>query len=351
MIKVLIVDDSITQREILKQVLEADGEFVVVGEARDGNQVVQMVRECRPDVVLMDIHMPEMDGIEATRQVMSQCPVPIVVASATLRRRDVDHGLQAIEAGAVSMISKPDGAALLHLKKIAPELRHELLAAAQANVARLTQQAAPTVKSVPVPQPQVAIRKSQLIEAIGVCASTGGPSVLSEIFGNLPKPYPIPILLVQHISEGFVDGFGEWMASQTKQSVGIAADGQRLTPGIWLAPMRRHLALASSTRISLPHRKSADVHCPSGEQLFESMARHLGPRAVGVQLTGMGNDGAQGLLTLKEAGGETIIQSEATSLIWGMPKVAKELGAANHEFSPMAIAGVLTRLAANRGTP
>ena len=359
MIRVLIVDDSITQREILKQVLEADGDFIVVGQARDGSQVVDLVRECRPDVVVMDIHMPNMDGIEATRQVMSQCPVPIVIASSTLKKLDVDHGLRAIEAGAVSVVMKPEGAALLHLKKIAPELRFQLQAAAQANVSRLTsiaRNSAPQVahqgtKLRSNKESQFTDRNSQIIEAIGVCASTGGPGVLCEIFGNLPKPYPIPILLVQHISQGFVEGFGQWLASQTGQPVGIATEGQRLTPGIWLAPMRRHLALASPSRVLLPNRETADIHCPSGDPLFKSLARFLGPKAVGVQLTGMGNDGAHGLLALKEAGGDTVIQSKESCLIWGMPKVAQELGAANHELSPLAIAGALSRLKTRQETP
>lgn len=349
MIRVLIVDDSITQREILKRVLEADGEFTVVGEARDGNQVVDMVRKCQPDVVVMDIHMPEVDGIEATRLVMSQCPIPIVVASATLQRRDVNYGLKAIEAGAVAVVSKPSGAALLHLKKIGPELRHELLAAARVNVSRLMPIVVPTSRSVPAPQSQIAICKSQVINAIGVCASTGGPRALCEIFAAIPKPFPIPILLVQHISQGFVEGFGEWLGSQTGHDVRLATDGQRLAPGIWLAPRRQHLTLGSPTRLALPNRMPADVHCPSGDPLFESLARHLGPKAIGVQLTGMGDDGAHGLLALKKAGGETLIQSEATCLIWGMPKVAKELGAGNYELSPTAIAGALSKLTVSQG--
>jgi len=342
MICVLIVDDSITQREILKRVLEADGEFVVAGEARDGRQAVDMVRETQPDVVVMDIHMPEMDGIEATRQIMSQCPVPIVIASATLKRRDVDHGLKAMEAGAVSVITKPGGAALLHLKEIAPDLRHEIIAASRANVTKSRLLAGPSV--VGAQQSQAIKQHPHRIELVGVCASTGGPSVLSEIFSALPKPFPVPILLVQHISQGFVEGFGEWLGQQTGHVVQMATEGQRLEPGIWLAPAGRHLALAGPRRLALPRRKTSDVHCPSGDPLFESLARHLGPKAAGVQLTGMGDDGARGLLALKQAGGETFIQSEATSLIWRMPKVAQELGAANHELSPASIAHALTRL-------
>ena len=322
------------------------GEFEVVAQARDGKQALDMVRQYRPDVVVMDIHMPELDGVEATRQIMSQCPVPVVVASATLRRSDVDHGLRAIEAGAVSVIAKPDGAVLLHLKEIAPELRHELIAAsrARAELIRPSQQAAPPAAA----RSQFSQHGSHLVDAIGICASTGGPGVLNEILTLLRKPFPIPILLVQHISQGFVEGFGEWLASQSGHEVQIAAEGQRLTAGVWLAPTGRHLCLAGPQQLSTPLRRTTDKHCPSGDPLFESLAVHLGSKAAGVQLTGMGRDGANGLLALQKAGGETLIQNRDTCLIWGMPRAARELGAANYEFSPAAIAGALNKMSASR---
>jgi two-component system chemotaxis response regulator CheB len=344
MISVLVVDDSVTQREILKRVLEGDPDFAVAGEARNGKEAVEMVPQCTPDVVLMDVHMPVMDGIEATRQIMAQCPVPIVVISATLRKRDIDVSLQAVEAGAVSVIPKPKGAAILHLHKIAPELRRELVAASQARVRRVRRVAEKpsTARTAPARQ------KASAVEAVGICVSTGGPTVLMKILSEIPAPYPIPVLLVQHISQGFEQGFVDWLSGKTGQTVRLAGDRERLAPGVWLAPTGKHLTLQTPRRISLEDPAPKDIHCPSGNPLFASLAEHLGANAVGVQLTGMGDDGAQGLLALKQAGGETIIQTEESCLIWGMPKVAKELGAACRELGPSEIAVALTQMT-NRG--
>ncbi len=344
MIKILIVDDSVTQREILKRVLESDPDFCVAGEARNGREAVPMVQECAPDVVLMDIHMPEMDGIEATRQIMAQCPVPIVIISASLHKCDVDLSLEALEAGAVSVFAKPEGAALLHLHRIEPKLRRELVAASLARVRKPR----PVGERRRSEQSATVVVRSQPVEAIGVCVSTGGPKVLLEILCALPCPFPIPTLLVQHISPGFEEGFAGWLSGRTGQAVQIAADGEHLAPGIWLAPSGKHITLQSPKRISLKEPATKDIHCPSGDPLFYSLADQLGAKATGVQLTGMGNDGAQGLLALKLAGGETIIQAEGSCLIYGMPKAAKELGAACRELRPPEIAAVLTRMANKR---
>lgn len=345
MIRILIVDDSITQREILRKVLEADGEFAVVGEARDGSHAVEMVKEHQPDVVLMDIHMPEMDGIEATKRIMNQCPVPVIIASATLQKRDIDHGISALEAGAISILQKPTGAALLHLKKIGPELRETILAASQAKVRR---RSTPVLAERTRPKLTAGTAVAQELaaaEVIGICTSTGGPPVLVEILSSLPESFPLPILLVQHISQPFVEGFATWLSGKCKLTVRIAHDNQRLEPGVWLAPPGSHITLGSRVRIKLIPRVASDIHCPSGNPLFSSFARHLGPKAVGVQLTGMGDDGAKGLLELKQAGGQTIIQDEASCMIYGMPKAAKLLGAAQRETNPRDIGELLNRMA------
>lgn len=346
MITVLIVDDSVTQREILKRVLEGDPDFAVAGEARNGKEAVEMVPECKPDVVLMDVHMPVMDGIEATRQIMAQCPVPIVIISATLRKRDIDVSLQALEAGAVSVIPKPQGAAILHLHKIAPELRRELVAASQARVRRLRRVAEKPSSAQTAP----VRRKAPPVEAVGICVSTGGPTVLMKILSEVPAPFPIPVLLVQHISRGFEEGFSGWLSGKTGHAVRLAADRERLAPGVWLAPTGKHLILQTPHRMSLEDPAPDDIHCPSGNPLFASLAEHLGAKAAGVQLTGMGDDGAKGLLALRQAGGETIIQEETSCLIWGMPRVAKEMGAACRELSPSDIAAALAQMP-NRRQP
>jgi two-component system chemotaxis response regulator CheB len=289
----------------------------------------------------MDIHMPGMDGITATREIMKQNPVPIVVASATLRKRDVDLAMKAYQAGAVSVIEKPEGAVLLHLQEIGPTLRQELIAASKAKLSRPSAIAAERVTRTHV----AATPRPASVKAIGICASTGGPPLLLELFSALPRPFPLPLLLVQHISHGFEDGFARWLSDSSGQMVKIASSGQRLEAGVWLAPGGRHLMLASATRMDLPPGKASDIHCPSGNPLFESLAQHLGPNAAGVVLTGMGDDGATGLLSLKQAGGVTIVQDEPSSLIWGMPKAAQERGAAGYVLNPHDIVRVLEQMA------
>ncbi len=343
MIRVLLVEDSITQREILRRLLNDDGEFSVIAEARNGREAVEQVAQCRPDVVLMDIHMPDMNGVDATREIMRRFPVPIVIASATLKKREMDLGLEALKAGAVSVIAKPEGAALLHLQKIAPQLREELLSASKAKIRRLATPPSPPAR----PPVRPALRTGD-IRIIGICVSTGGPPLLLEVFSAVPKPYPLPVLLVQHISFGFEEGFARWLGAATGQPVAMATDGQNLEPGVRIGPGGRHLALASRTRLELQPRKSDDVHCPSGDPLFESLGKHFGANAAGIVLTGMGDDGARGLLALKQAGGITIVQDEASSLIWGMPKAAKQSNAARHELSPEQIARVLTEAAESK---
>ena len=344
MIRVLIVDDSVTQREILKRLVNGDGAFTVIAEARDGREAIAKVLEHSPDVVLMDIHMPDMDGIEATRQIMRQCPVPIVVASATLKKQDVNLALQALEAGAVSVISKPEGAVLLHLEKIGPSLRNELIAASKARLQRHL----PLAPHQPAERRVLSTTRMNPADIIGVCASTGGPPVLMKIFSALPKPVSLPVLLVQHISQGFEEGFARWLSDTTGQSVRLATSGQRLEPGIWMAPNGTHLTVSSPARIALVPKNLKDIHSPSGNPQFESLAKQFGARAVGVLLTGMGDDGARGLLALKQAGGTTIIQDEASSMIWGMPKSGKQLNAATHELNPVEIVAALTQVLERR---
>lgn len=343
MIRILVVEDSVTQREIFRRLFAEDGAFTVVAEAATGEEAVCLVQQYRPDVVLMDIHMPGMGGIAATREIMRVCPVPIVVASATLRKQDIDLAMKAIEAGAVSVIEKPEGAVLLHLQKIAPQLRAELLAASTA-IVRL--RPIPVKRPLPVPSPATMAVIGN-IEVIGIAASTGGPPVLLEIFSTLPKPFPLLVLLVQHISESFVEGFMRWLGESTGHPTRLATDGARLEPGIWLAPGGRHLALENRSRIELTPRRATDLHCPSANVLFDSLSRHAGTSSLGILLTGMGDDGASGLLALKQAGGQTVIQDEASALIWGMPKSAKELGAANQELSPAEIVRVMIKAAGN----
>jgi len=335
MVRVLLVEDSVVQREILRRILSMDDAFQIVGEARNGAEAVRMVDELRPDVVLMDIHMPNMNGVEATREIMRRFAVPIVIASATLKKHDIDMGLECLHAGAISVIAKPEGAVLLNLDKISVRLREELMAASKVKLRPFN--------LAPVNHHPVKRRKpAGTIEVIGICASTGGPTVLTEIFSLLPRPFAIPILLVQHITRGFEEQFVKWLSGHTGQPVGMIAHRQRLGPGIWMAPTGNHLTVAAANVVVLSEQRPGDIHCPSGDELFAALAKHFGPRAAGFLLSGMGNDGAAGLLELKRAGGVTVIQDEASSFIWGMPKVGQDMKAATHELNPREIAALLT---------
>ena len=274
MIRVLVVEDSVVQREILRRIIVADPAFSIVGEAHNGREAVRMVEDLRPDVVLMDIHMPDMNGVDATREIMRRFPVPIVIASATLKKHDIDLGLEALSAGAIAVIAKPDGAVLLNLEKISATLRSEIQSAARmrsrpavALGSEKKREASRSRYRIPV----------NAVEAIGICASTGGPAVLNEILSALPRPFAIPILLVQHISPGFEGSFADWLSNRSGQPVRIASNGQTLSPGVWMAPGGTHLTLANGKCFSLLAPKAGDIHCPSGNPLFASLAKHLAP--------------------------------------------------------------------------
>ncbi|HWY88078.1 MAG TPA: chemotaxis protein CheB [Gemmataceae bacterium] len=341
MIRVLLVEDSVVQREILRKILRGEPTITIVGEARNGNEAVRMAHDLAPDVVLMDIHMPEMNGVDATRAIMGRCPVPIVIVSATLKKRDMDLGVEALHAGAVSIIAKPKGAVLLNLDKISSKVVDEIVAASKVKLKPVVPRSSSLKNATQIERGEVRLW-TDTIEAIGICTSTGGPSVLVEILSDLPRPFSIPILIVQHISAGFEESFAGWLSQRTGQPARLATQGQRLASGMWLAPAGHHLALLNSRSLTLLKKSPRDIHCPSGNPLFVSLAERLGPCSAGILLTGMGDDGADGLLTLKQAGGATIIQDEASSFIWGMPKAGKDLNAATYELAPRDISLMMT---------
>ena len=318
MIRVLLVDDSAVVRSILKEVLETDAEIRVVGEARNGAQAVELTESLRPDILLMDLRMPVMDGIEATGEIMARAPVPILVLSAGVHE-DTNVAFRAVQAGAIDVVQKPMGT-------LAEDYRNESL-----DLIR-------RVKLVArVPPIRRARRKPQPIEAmppaagrlVVLGASTGGPPALATILGAFPADFPAPVLAVQHITPGFLEGFVEWLDSVVPPKVVVAQRDSVPQPGVvHFAPEGRHLELGADGRLVLTKDPPRDGHRPSVTVLFESAAKTLGARAVGVLLTGMGRDGAEGLRALREAGARTICQDEETSVVFGMPAVAIELGAA-----------------------
>jgi two-component system chemotaxis response regulator CheB len=337
-IRVLIAEDSAVAREYLAHLLGEDPDLEVVGSARDGGQAVELAERLRPDVIVMDVHMPVLDGFDATRLIMERAPAPIVMATASASRLETRSAFQALEAGALVLLEKPLGPFDPDAVAAACEFVRTVKLMAEVKVIRRWPPRGANGRPGPL------AGRTHPARAVAIGASTGGPQVLARI---LAEPLPAPVLLVQHIAQGFIDGFAEWLAGHTPMAVALAEAGAPLRPGtVYLARSGGHLGVTRQGRITLSPEGPVDGFRPSITRLFESVADVYGRAAVGVLLTGMGRDGARGLRALREAGGLTIAQDEASSVVYGMPAEAVRLGAADTVLAPGAIAGVLGRLGA-----
>ena len=346
MIRVLIVDDSPTLRYLIRTTLESDPEVQVVGEARNGEEAIALCHKLEPDIITMDIQMPKMDGYQAIRRIMAESARPIVVLTSTMSDIQLGISFKALEAGALMVLGKPHG-----LPGEDPEadrlIAHVKAMAGVKVVARRRWLQRETPEPPPrQPCPRPAAGPVRLI-AIG--ASTGGPPALQVILSGLSPTLSVPIVVVQHISPGFVQGLAHWLDQTTPLRVKVAESGESLQPGtVYLAPDGKHLQVTENTMAWLRDSPPVDGHRPSATALFESVAQTYGARAVGVLLTGMGGDGAQGLKALWDAGGLTIAQDEATCVIFGMPKQAIALGAATEVLPLPQIGTRLVELVAVR---
>ncbi|HXB54634.1 MAG TPA: chemotaxis-specific protein-glutamate methyltransferase CheB [Vicinamibacteria bacterium] len=336
MIRVLLAEDSAVTREYLAAALDEDPEIRVVGTARDGVEAVEQAESLRPDVILMDVHMPRMGGLEATRQIMSRAPAPIVLATAGFSRDETALGFEAIKAGALTVLDKPQGPD----NRAARDLTRTVKLMAEVKVVRRW----PRRERAEIPS--LAGRLSgRKIRAIGIGASTGGPAALAEALGGLGDVLAVPVLVVQHITPGFTAGLAEWLASQTRLPVKLAENGERAREGVvYLAPDGIEMGMEMDGRIRLTAQNLGEGLHPSADHLFASLARALGPSVLGILLTGMGRDGAEGLGQLRAAGAVTVAQDEATSVVFGMPGEALRRGAAEHVLSPREIAGLIRSL-------
>lgn len=339
-IRVLLVEDSPVARMLLLHLLGTDPLLLTVGVASDGEEGVAAAARLRPDVVIMDIHMPKLDGFSAARQIMETCPTPIVMVTASTSATDVAATFHALEAGALVVLAKPRGPGDPAFEAMAAELLQTVkLMAAVPVVKRWPRHRHPP--SVP-PLPTVVFADVRVV-ALG--ASTGGPIALQDILSRLPHDFPVPLLIVQHISAGFAEGFAEWLAKSTGYPVHVAAQGESALAGAaYVAPSNVHMRLLASGCIDLADAPAEHGLKPSVSYLFRSLASTFGPAAIGVLLTGMGRDGAQELKALREAGAVTIAQDSATSIVFGMPGEAVKLGAAIYVLPPDAIAVTLERL-------
>lgn len=342
-IRVVLVDVAAVQRRFLRAAVESGAEFTVVGEAHDGREAVALVARLRPAAVLMDLDLPVLGGIETIEQIMSATPTPILVVSAFAGPAGTSSGaLQALAAGAVDVLAKPDPDGPGTPADYAEELRAKLRVAARIRVithprGRLRNQGMAGI----TPASGKAARGTVKIVAIG--ASTGGPRALLTLLAHLPADLAQAVLVVQHMSEGFIPGLATWLDEMVPLPVVVGASGHRLQPGtITIAPGGRNLLVQDDQlRVLCLPPDRGQFHVPGIDATFASLAHALGPLAVGVVLTGMGRDGAAGLLQMRTRGALTLAQDEATSAVYGMPAAAVALAAVDRQLPLEEIAAAL----------
>jgi len=344
-IKVLVVEDSPVARLLLVHILNADPRLTVIGTANGGEEALEFLRLNQPDVVLMDVVMPGIDGYETTRRIMESQPVPIVVCSATVDPAEVNNTFRAMEAGALALVAKPVGLGHAEYENTVRNLVETVRLMSEVKVVKRWP-AARRLGAAPAAAPAAKAQSAASIKVIAMGASTGGPPVLQSILAGLPKDFPCPVLIVQHIAEGFLQGLADWLEQSTGFPVRIAVHGESLLPGrAYLAPDGYHMGLGAHGQISLSKQPPENGLRPAVSVLFRSVAAVCGANAVGVLLTGMGRDGASELKFMKGAGAVTIAQDAESSVVHGMPGEAIRIGAASHVLAPDRIPVLLRALA------
>lgn len=342
-IKVLVVDDSAVVRQLLSSMLSGQSDIEVIGTAADPLFAVNKMRDEWPDVITLDVEMPRMDGLTFLRKIMSSRPTPVVICS-SLTEKGAETTMEAMAAGAVSIFTKPTMGVKDFLQSSRQEFLQAIREAAASKVARMSKPATTNSAATCIKQdanPQVAMsRTTEKVIAIGT--STGGTLALEQILTELTPDCP-GIVIVQHMPEKFTAAFAARLHSLSAIEVREAKDGDRVRPGqALIAPGGQHMALLRNGafyHVSVKPGPAVNRHCPSVDVLFRSVAKVAGKNAVGFQLTGMGDDGARGLLEMREAGAITYAQDEESSVVFGMPKEAIKRGGAVHIVPLDQVAG------------
>jgi two-component system chemotaxis response regulator CheB len=339
-LRVLVAEDSATARRLIVEMLQADPEIAVVGEARNGIEAVDLTVRLRPDLVTMDIRMPKMDGFEATRQIMVEAPTPIVIVSGVSNLREVEVSMHALRLGALTVLAKPSGPDAHDFEEQRRRLVQTVKAMAHVKVVRRWPDR--------VPSPRVVARPAATAQPriVAIAASTGGPAALAHVLTHLPADFALPVLIVQHIARGFVDGFATWLNTSCSLRVKVAEHGEPLQARtVYVAPDDRQLGVADESTIAVTSAPAIDGFRPSGTFLFDSVAKAFGNTTIAVVLTGMGVDGVAGLRTVRSAGGRILAQDEDSSVVFGMPGAAVAAGLADATVPLEAIAARLRELA------
>jgi two-component system chemotaxis response regulator CheB len=348
-IRVLIVDDSVVVREILKQMLESDPGIRVVGMAANGGEAVALTAQLRPDLVTMDLVMPGMGGMEATERIMAHHPTPVLFFSSYFNQEGQSSRLDALAAGALDIMEKPT---------LTPDQRWEAMVAPLVQKVKSLAQV-PVIKHIhggrvldrrPSPAGRTLSAPKAAVDVVGIGASSGGPRVLEELLSALPATYVPAVVVVQHIAEGFMTSLLTWLQQRCLLPMRVAEEGDTLLPQqVLFAPDWAHLVVRPGGRVHLAEGDPVNGCRPSVDVTFNSLAQVYGPRAAGALLTGMGGDGAAGLLAMRQAGGVTLAQDEGSCAVFGMPRTAIDLGAVQHVLSPSGLARSLNILSLERG--
>lgn len=344
MIKVLIVEDSPVVQELLVYTLSIDPVFNIVGIAANGEEAIELVNKTHPDVIAMDWQMPKLDGKQATRIIMETNPTPIVIVTGSIAAKDVAITFSLIEAGALAIVKKPPAINHPTYEKDARELISKLKLMAEVKVVKRTTYISKYNEPIK-PIISKSFEYKTDIKLIVIGASTGGPLVLQRIIAGLPTDFPVPILIVQHISEGFVEGFVNWLTNTTKFPLHIPVHGERPLPGhCYIAPDGYHMGVENGPRIVLSNHAPENGLRPSVSFLFRTAANIFESAAIGVILTGMGRDGAEELKLMRDKGAITFAQNKESSVVHGMPGEAIKLNAAAYILSPEEILTTFTSL-------
>ncbi|SFG68703.1 two-component system, chemotaxis family, response regulator CheB [Methylobacterium gossipiicola] len=346
-VRVMLVEDSLVVRQLLIHIVGRDARLEIVAAVASGEEALAALATARPDVISMDIRLPGIDGLETTRRIMAEQPTPIVVVADAVEDSSLRISMNALRAGALSVVEKPVATTHAGYEAVATQICTQLRIMADVPVIRrraIGAEWAGKARDFSAPPP---VPRGAAPSLVAIAASTGGPPALARVIGALPLDFPLPVLVVQHMGAAFMEGFAAWLNGVVGLSVTLAREGERPEAGrVYVAPGDRHLELSPCGTLRITDAAPVGGQRPAATALFRSLARNAGARGVGVLLTGMGEDGAAGLLDMRRAGAITVAEDESTAVVFGMPAAAIRMGAAGHVLPLDRVAAHLTRIVA-----